>query len=40
MSRLIHYTYMRPGKETDTYDHWLVIDEPDLKVMLMEEYKG
>ncbi len=40
MSRLIHYTYIRPGKEVDTYDHWLVIDEPDVKVMLMEEYKG
>lgn len=40
MSRIIHYTYTRPGKGTETYEHWLVVDESDLKVMLMEDYRG
>ncbi len=40
MSRVIHYTYTRPGKETATYDHRLVVDEPDLKVLLMDDYEG
>ncbi len=40
MSRLIHFSYKRPGKEADLYDHWLVVDEPDVKVMLLEGYHG
>lgn len=40
LPRVIHYTYTRPGKETVTYDHWLVVDEPDLKVLLMDTYEG
>jgi predicted RNA-binding protein associated with RNAse of E/G family len=40
MSRLIHYSYSRPGKDTAIYDHQLVIDEPDIKVLLMEDYRG
>ena len=40
LPRVIHYTYTRPGKETVIYDHWLVIDEPDLKVLLMDSYAG
>ena len=40
MPRRIHYTYTRPGKETGTYEHRLVVDRPELKVMLMEDYRG
>jgi len=40
MTPLIHYSYTRPGKDTAVYDHRLVIDEPDLKVLLMEDYRG
>ena len=40
LPRLIHYSYTRPGKETTNYDHWLVVDDLDLKVLLMERYKG
>ncbi len=40
MPRLIHYSYARPGKDTAIYDHRLVIDEPEFKVLLMEEYGG
>ena len=40
MPRLIHYSYTRPGKDTAIYDHRLVVDEPELKVLLMEEYRG
>jgi len=40
MPHLIHYSYTRPGKDTAIYDHRLVIDEPELKVLLMEEYRG
>ena len=40
MARLIHYNYTRPGKESGVYDHWLVVDDPDLKVMLMTDYHG
>jgi predicted RNA-binding protein associated with RNAse of E/G family len=40
MPRLIHYSYTRPGKNTAVYDHWLVVDRPELKVLLMEAYAG
>jgi predicted RNA-binding protein associated with RNAse of E/G family len=38
--RVIHYHYTRPGKNVDVYDHWLLVDEANLKVLLMEEYAG
>lgn len=40
MPRTIHYRYTRPGKDVDVYDHWLVVDDANLKVLLMEEYGG
>ena len=40
MRRLIRYTYTRPGKDTGNYNHWLVVDEPELKVLLMDRYEG
>jgi predicted RNA-binding protein associated with RNAse of E/G family len=40
MPRIIHYSYTRPGKDTAVYDHWLVVDRPELKVLLMEAYAG
>jgi predicted RNA-binding protein associated with RNAse of E/G family len=40
MPRIIQYSYTRPGKDTAVYDHWLVVDRPDLKVLLMEAYAG
>ena len=40
LSELIRYSYARPGKETETYDHWLVLDGADVKVMLMKDYQG
>lgn len=40
MQRTIHYHYTRPGRESGTYQHRLVADEPDVKVMLMDHYQG
>ncbi len=40
MPRPIHYVYSRPGKSVGTYDHQLIVDRPDLKIMLMEGYDG
>jgi len=40
MSSRIRYRYRRPGKPTTVYDQWLVLDRPDLKVMLLDAYAG
>ncbi len=40
MSQLITYVYHRPGKGTIEYHEWLVADEPDVKVLLLEENHG
>jgi len=40
MTRKIRYAYRRPGKPTTVYDQWLVLDRPDLKVMLLDAYGG
>lgn len=40
LPRVIHYHYTRPGKSVDVYDHWLLVDQPHLKVLLMEDYAG
>lgn len=37
---LIRYRYRRPGKPTTVYDQWLVLDRPDLKVLLQDAYQG
>jgi predicted RNA-binding protein associated with RNAse of E/G family len=36
----IRYHYRRPGKPTTVYDQWLVLDRPDLKVMLLDRFAG
>ncbi|OGU12376.1 MAG: hypothetical protein A3K13_11670 [Gemmatimonadetes bacterium RIFCSPLOWO2_12_FULL_68_9] len=40
MARNIRYRYRRPGKPTTVYDQWLVLDRPDLKVMLLDAYQS
>ncbi len=40
MSRQIHFEYHRPGKETVVYREALVLDRPDVKVLLQEHFSG
>lgn len=40
MAPLVRYRYRRPGKPTTVYEQWLVLDRPDLKVMLLDAYAG
>lgn len=40
MSRQIHFEYHRPGKETVVYRETLVLDRPDVKVLLQEHFSG
>lgn len=40
MARLIRFEYHRPGKPIGLFVHWLVLDRPDVKVLLCEEYDG
>lgn len=40
MSQLIHFEYHRPGKGVSVYDEWLVLDRPDVKVLLQDSYDG
>jgi hypothetical protein len=40
MAQRIRYEYRRPGRPTTHYDEWLVLDRPDLKVLLLERYEG
>lgn len=40
MPRAIAFEYSRPGKSVGTYDHQLIVDEPELKIMLMDDYDG
>lgn len=40
MASLVRYRYRRPGKPTTVYNQWLVLDRPDLKVMLLDAYAG
>ncbi|MBI4421639.1 MAG: DUF402 domain-containing protein [Gemmatimonadetes bacterium] len=35
---VVEYEYHRPGKGVTVYRHWLVVDRPDVKVLLMERY--
>lgn len=36
----IRYAYHRLGKPSVAYDQWLVLDRPDVKVLLQEDYDG
>ncbi|MGD2136146.1 MAG: DUF402 domain-containing protein [Gemmatimonadales bacterium] len=40
MTRLITYEYRRPGKPVTIYEEWLVLDRPDVKVLLLDPYEG
>lgn len=40
MAELIHFEYHRPGIGTTVYEEWLVLDRPDVKVLLQEDYSG
>jgi len=40
MATRVRYRYRRPGKPTTVYDPWLVLDRPDLKVLLQDAYQG
>ncbi|NIM52134.1 MAG: DUF402 domain-containing protein [Gemmatimonadales bacterium] len=38
MAPRIRYQYRRPGRDVTTYDEFLVLDRPDVKVLLQETY--
>ncbi|MFQ6045177.1 MAG: DUF402 domain-containing protein, partial [Gemmatimonadales bacterium] len=40
MPTTISYTYRRPGLDIATYDELLVLDRPDVKILLQESYAG
>jgi predicted RNA-binding protein associated with RNAse of E/G family len=40
MSQIIHFEYHRPGIGTTVYEELLVLDRPDVKVLLQENYSG
>jgi len=40
MAELIHFEYHRPGIGTTVYDEWLVLERPDVKVLLQKDYSG
>ena len=40
MPRSIDYEYRRTGKPTTHFREWLVLDRPDVKVLLLDEYDG
>ena len=40
MSHKITYEYRRPGEATTSYEEWLVLDRPDVKVLLLDPYDG
>lgn len=40
MTRPIRYEYHRPGKDVTVYHEWLVLDRPDVKVLLLDAYDG
>jgi predicted RNA-binding protein associated with RNAse of E/G family len=40
MSQLIHFEYHRPTVGTSVYNEWLVLDRPDVKVLLQDAYSG
>ena len=36
----IHFEYHRPGKDVTVYDEELVLDRPDVKVLLQSDFTG
>jgi predicted RNA-binding protein associated with RNAse of E/G family len=40
MPQTIRYRYRRPGRDVMTYEQLLVLDRPDVKVLLQESYGG
>jgi len=40
MAHKITYEYRRPGKPTTYYEEWLVLDRPDVQVLLLDPYDG
>lgn len=40
MPQTIRYQYRRPGQDVMIYDELLVLDRPDVKVLLQERYSG
>lgn len=40
MATPIHFRYHRPGKDTKVYEEVLVLDRPDVKVLLQDQYSG
>ncbi len=40
MTQLIQFEYHRPGIGTTIYNELLVLDRPDVKVLLQEDYSG
>lgn len=40
MTQRVILEYHRPGKPKATYHEWLVLDRPDVKVLLLEQYPG
>jgi predicted RNA-binding protein associated with RNAse of E/G family len=40
MTREITYEYRRPGKPAVIYREWLVLERPDVKVLLLDPYEG
>lgn len=40
MARRIELEYRRPGKPSTIYREWLVLDRPDVKVLLLDPYEG
>ncbi|UCG86726.1 MAG: DUF402 domain-containing protein [Gemmatimonadota bacterium] len=40
MSPLVHFEYHRPGMDVTTYEEILVLDRPDMKVLLQNEFSG
>ncbi len=40
MATLIRYEYHRPGKGVSTFNQWLVLDRPDVKVLLSDASDG
>lgn len=40
MTRAIRYEYKRLGRGVTVYREWLVLDRPDVKVLLLDAYEG
>jgi hypothetical protein len=40
MARLVRFEYHRPGKPTSSFNQWVVLDRPDVKVLLSDAYEG